>query len=213
VKGRAGVTIVELLIGMAIGVAVFILILAVLDQATRLSERNIAQESLWREAISAAQTIEQALQGYASPDDLSIEDPEQDEFGAQEAAFYTVGPWAGSDVLRIQIGVPPDDPAEDEEPQGPRMIRDPIAAEGAEPLEFGEEERSVNFGSDEESAEIRFRYAYEFGKNLKPQWTAEKQTGKQPRLVEYTVTVSPTEPSERMPVRPVQLTGAVALGS
>lgn len=207
-RNRAGVTMVELLVGIGVGVAIFILLLAVLDQATKLSERSIAQESLWREAIGAAQTVEQALQGYASPKDLKIKSVEMDVFGRQGAEFYSVGSWAGAGVLRIKIGAPPD-----EGPTGLQMTREAVGADSAKSAAVGEEERSVLFESDEAAAKIQFRYAYKIGKNLKPDWTEQDETGKQPLLVQYTVTVSPKEPSASLPVFPVQLTGAVALGS
>ena len=210
---RSGMTMVELLVSMAVGIAVFGLLLAILDQTTRLSERSIAREALWREAVGAAQTIEQTLRGYASPGDLSIENPEKDVFGAEDAEFYSVGAWAGADVLRMRIGADPD---QDVEPEGRAVViisREPVSVENAGAGTLEEADRRVVFGSDESYAAIRFRFAYKIGKDLKPDWTEKRKTGKRPRLVEYTVTVSSREAPEGMPIMPVQLTGAVALGS
>jgi prepilin-type N-terminal cleavage/methylation domain-containing protein len=191
---KKGVTLVELLVVMAVGVMVMGLLLGIFISTNGAAIRENKKAAQWQEAALIARQVEDALNGWIS----NIPETELKEtFLDKKAGFFRIDANTGNHlVLSSLTNIMAD------ERTRAVMIQKPIPKSGEE----DETLFVLGIDSADLSTSVTFQYATEM-KDLKPVWKPTLTEGERPLLVKYIIVVQDMDQR----VKPVALSSSVLL--
>lgn len=203
---RHGMTLIEMLVSMAIGLVIFGLVLGIYLRMNATTAQALANETMWMEGRSIVQAIDQALRSRVAPSELDLAAGIPGEsLTADEATFLVSDATYGADIWRVTIA---NREIDIEEGKQWRVVirRELMQAVGADPVGS---ESVLGLYKEKTATRVRFFHAYGFASEFEPDWTRETRPGVAPRLIQYVVSVK----DEKDALMPLTFTGAVALNN
>jgi len=183
-------TLVEILVAMAIAVAILGTMGGIYSATTRAVRRSTMQDRVFDEAASIATTIERHLKQFVPRID-------QEQWTSSAIAFAAS---EGDDSPQTQhVRIWSEDDSQVAMEVRPSGDLQPVRS-------------VIGFEKGQLQADVGFTFASDF-QGLDPVWKDELAPGEHPRLVRYEVTVAMPEALQmrNAPVKQVKLSGAVAL--
>ena len=180
---RRGMTLVEVLVVVAVGLLVVGLIVEALIVTNRAADKLTLREGMRQEALLIAQSVEKLTRFRVAPDELAPGAAAGVSEQYSPAELRLCSPVYGGDKERIFQTV--SSAGGDEKVQCVTMRPAGSTEPGKAPA------KRLGASSERFRSDIAFRYASQF-EGLEPVWSDQATTA--PKLIEYTVRVWPNDP-------------------